>query len=401
MMIRDVLYNDDQLGPFPTQLLKYVDKPTNRIVGPIERRDPRENAFARAWRGDLGKEIQKEGTRMSVKYPIGAAMIELQTHINTIRKNPNKVAPHKAPIPDDPTVLSRHFKSLGYFLGADMVGIGRLPQSAVYTHDWMDGWPIEAPYEYAIVLVNRKMDRAVRPSSGWDHIVDAASFTAYQQGALQSEVMANYIRRLGHEAEASNMLNYLTLMPQVLLEAGIGEVCRMGIILNPFLGANFKGACVLTNLELEIDGPIDFGLQQFCQRCRICAEQCPAQTIPYGEQVLYNGYYTWKLDTDACASFDILNQEGGGVCGRCTKVCPWHRPNSEPQDFANWDSDIATLHRGVNEQRKHLLENNFVDPKECTDKWWFELEEVNGRLIVPTGRNSERICREHPLAKSE
>ena len=42
------------------------------------------------------------------------------------------IAPETAPIPDDPRLLARHIKSLAYFLGADMVGICRLPQTAVY-----------------------------------------------------------------------------------------------------------------------------------------------------------------------------------------------------------------------------------------------------------------------------
>jgi len=120
------------------------------------------------------------------------------------------VAPQKAPIPNDPRVLSRHFKSLGYFLGADIVGIGKLPQSAVYTHDLFEGYPIEAPFKYAIVFANRKSDMTIRASNGWEQIVDGASFQAYQRVALQSEVAANYIRRLGYEAEPSNMNSYLT-----------------------------------------------------------------------------------------------------------------------------------------------------------------------------------------------
>lgn len=396
---RDILYNDDQLGPFPTHLLKYVDKPTNRIVGPIERQDPRESIFGRSARGDLGKEIQSEFMRLSVRYPIGGALVDIQNHINSIKKIRIDVVPQKAPIPNDPRVLSRHFKSLGYFLGADIVGIGKLPQSAVYTHDLFEGYPIEAPFKYAIVFVSRKSDMTIRASNGWEQIVDAASFQSYQRVALQSEVAANYIRRLGYEAEPSNMHAYLTLMPQILLEAGIGEISRMGIILNPFLGINFKASCVLTNMELEIDGPIDFGLQEYCQSCKICAEQCPAEAITHGEQILYNGYYTWKLNSTACSNFDVLNKEGC-VCGRCTMVCPWHRPKSEPQDFEDWDGTLKELYKGVDEQRKKMIETDYVDPIESTHKWWFELDEdKDGRLVVPTELNRHKICRNHPLAK--
>jgi epoxyqueuosine reductase QueG len=187
------------------------------------------------------------------------------------------------------------------------------------------------------------------------------------------------------------------LLPHILLEAGIGEVCRMGLVLNPFIGTNFKAACVLTNLNLEVDGPIDFGLQKYCESCKICAQQCPANAITNSEKKLYNGYYTWKLDLNACQKFCFENREGN-ICGRCTKVCPWHRPDTKPIDFANWDGSIKELHKRVNEQRVQLVNSNFVDPLERTSKWWFSLVNVKDNLIIPTLKNPEKICREHPLA---
>jgi len=398
LRFRDILYDNEQLGPFPTQLLRHVDRPTNRIVGPIERRDHRETAFFQAARGDFGEKIRQGIFRLTKRFPIGGALMDIQEHINAIKDHRIRTAPKRAPIPDHPRVRSRHLKSLGYFLGADIVGIGKLPPSAVYTHD-LDGTPIDAPFKYAIVFVCRKDQMTIRASNGWEQIVDPASFQTYQRIALQSEVVANYLRRLGWDAEPSNSKNYLTLMPPILLEAGIGEVCRMGIVLNPFLGTNYKASCVLTDMELEIDGPVDFGLQEYCRNCDICAEQCPSGAVSKGEQILYNGYYTWKLNTTACSNFDILNLEGC-VCGRCTKVCPWTRPHSQPEDFAGWDGGLDALYRGVEAQRRSLAENNYVDPMEATHKWWFELDEnMDGDLVIPTGLNRNKLCREYPLAK--
>jgi len=391
----DILYNDDPIGPYPTQLLKRVERPTNRIPGPIRRVDQRDNVFARSFLGEYGDEIKREFLRLTVRYPIGASLVDLQNHINLYGKRKNKVAANKAPILTDPRVVSRHLKCLGYFLGADIVGIGSLPQSAVYSRD-MAGNPVDALFKYSIALVCRKSEPTLCASNGWEEIVDPASFQAYQRIAMQSEVMANYIRRLGYEAEATNMNNYLTLMPEIALACGIGEVSRMGIVLNPFLGANFKVAAVLTDLELEVDGYVDFGLQDYCASCTICAEQCPAHAITRGRQTLHNGYYTWKLNARACNDFDVLNKEGC-VCGRCTKVCPWHRPHMEARDFAGWDGDLAWLHRTVDEQRERLIANDFVDPHERSGKWWFSLDEVDGELVVPTGRNRHKICREYPL----
>jgi len=376
---RDILYNDDQLGPFPDHKLKRVDKPTNRIFGEIKRRDQREHALALNRRGDYGPEVQKGAERMTVREPIGATMLDVQFYINKIPLNP--VKPSQAPLPKSPRVISRHIKSLGYFLGADLVGICELPRSAVYTHD-MAGNPIEVDYKYAVVFACRKSAPTVYASNGYDWIFDPVSFQAYQRLAAQTETVANYIRRLGHAAEASNMDKYLTLMPQLVLMAGLGEVSRAGIILNPFLGLNFKAAAVLTDLPLEIDQPVDFGLQEYCQNCTICADQCVSKAIPYGDKIEYNGYETWKLDERKCASFCALNKYGN-ICGRCTKICPWNRPDSTPQDFADWDGSLDPLYQSVENQVAKLEKNNFVHETETTRKWWFDLEEIDNKYVIP------------------
>ena len=391
----DILYNDDQLGPYPEHLVKRVDKPTNRTPGPVERVSERDSPFIKSFFGEFGEEIQTGFKRMTVRYPLGGAIADIQWHINKIKESRAPVAAKKAPLPDDPRVLSRHLKSLGYFLGADLMGIGRLPQSAVYSTN-VRGKEVEAPYKYAIVFAARKNERTLSASNGWDDIVDPVSFQTYQRLVTQTEVMANYLRRLGHDALPNNMNNYVALMPQVILDAGLGEVSRMGIILNPFLGANFKAAAVFTNLELEVDGYADFGLQEYCGNCTICAEQCPARAITRGQQTLYNGYYTWKLNREACSEFDVLNKEGC-VCGRCTKVCPWHRPDMEPRDWAEWDGSLEWLHINVNEQRDRLVASNFTGEDELTKKWWFRLDEVDGEVIVPTTKNTHKICREYPI----
>jgi epoxyqueuosine reductase len=393
----DILYKDEQLGPYPDHLLRRVERPTNNIPGPIHRVSERDHPFAKALFGDYGEKLQQRFQKMTVRYPVAAALVDLQDHINKYHGLANPVAEKQAPIPEDPRVRSRHLKSLGYFLGADIVGVGRLAPSAVYSAD-LCGKEVEAPFKYAVVLVARKDVRTLRASNGWDDIVDAASFQTYQRLALQTEVMANYLRRLGHDALASNAKTYVTAMSQLVLDAGLGEISRMGIVLNPFLGANFKSAAVLTDLELETDGYVDFGLQEYCRNCTICAEQCPSGAIPRGPQTLHNGYYTWKLNAEACAKFDFTNKEGC-VCGRCTLVCPWHRPHMDGRDYAGWDGNLEWLHKTVDEQRARLVAQGFVQSDERTRKWWFRLDEpdADGELVVPTGKNRHKVCREYPI----
>jgi epoxyqueuosine reductase len=392
---RDILYNDVQLGPHPDHLLKRVPAPTNRIPGPVERRSERETIYGKSLLGDFGEETAREFKRLAHRYPIVAAIHDLQLHIAAYGRDRAPVRSEKAPLPEDPKVVSRHLKALGYYLGAEQVRIGPLPSSAVYSEN-LRGEPVEAPYKYAIVFAARKDSHSLAASNGWDDIVSPLSHQAYQKLAVITEVTANYLRRLGVDAVPSYFRSYVTLMPQIVLEAGMGEVSRMGIILNPFFGCNCKYAAILTDLELEVDGCVDFGLQEYCGHCTICAEQCPAHAIPRGKQTLYNGYYTWKLNARTCSDFGILNKEGT-VCGRCTKVCPWNRPDMEPRDWAEWDGSIDWLHGTVNEQRERNIGSGFVDPREHTHKWWFRLEDRGGKIIVPKGKNEERLCRDYPI----
>ena len=176
-------------------------------------------------------------------------------------------------------------------------------------------------------------------------------------------------------------------MPQLNLMAGLGEVSRTGIILNPFLGLNYKSAAVLTDLPMEIDQPVDFGLQAYCQKCTICADHCRSKAIPYGEKIIYNGYETWKLDEKKCASFCATNKYGN-ICGRCTKICPWNRPDSSPRDFDKWDGSLESLYFSVNNQAKKIKKDGFVHEREFTRKWWFDLEEVGEKLIIPATTQS-------------
>ena len=188
-----------------SHLLKRVAEPTNKVPGPVERKDQRSSVFARSLLGEFGEELEREFKRMTVRYPVGGALVDLQNHINLYPRRANPVAKKKAPIPTDPRVLSRHLKCLGHFLGADIVGIGPLPQSAVYSHD-MKGREIDAPYPWAIALVVRKHEPTLCASNGWEEIVDGASFQAYQRVALQTEVDGELhpppgLERRGHQHE--------------------------------------------------------------------------------------------------------------------------------------------------------------------------------------------------------
>jgi hypothetical protein len=106
------------------------------------------------------------------------------------------------------------------------------------------------------------------------------SYLAYSTSGFVAQILADYIRRLGYPAKAHHARNYDVVVPPILLWAGIGEMCRIGdIVLSPFLGPRFKAAIVTTDLPLEVDKPIDFGLQDFVQN--VCSVRAIVLPAPY------------------------------------------------------------------------------------------------------------------------
>jgi reductive dehalogenase len=358
--------------------IKRVDKPTNLITDAVQRIDLRDTAYGLAARGEYGAVVQ-QGVQTSLpgKYPLSAAQKDVIDHIALIQ--PNAVAKKIAPIPQDPAALTRHIKSVGYFLKADVMGACKVPHSAYYSHD-KQGKPIEGRYENAIIIVMRKEGRTIRASKGSDWIGDPLSFQAYAHLGLVAETIADYIRRLGWDAAPqygpSFVNKYVVLLPPLLIAAGIGEVSRAGIVLNPFLGLAFKAVAVLTDLPIVPDQPIDFGLQSFCRTCKICAENCPSQAISTGDKVMYNGYETWKLDVRRCASFNFTNKRGT-MCNRCVKSCPWSQPTTWQHNLvratvtrSRWTHPLA-----IRAARSLKLGNDYPE-----EKWWFDLEYVGDQI---------------------
>jgi ferredoxin len=317
-----ILTGKEQLGPFPMEKLKRVEQPTTRITDHVQRVDYRDGGFFRAGRGDFGPVVQKEGDRADRKYPLSFSLIDMLYRVGSNRDG--EAAPSQAPIPQNPELLSRHIKSVGYFLRADIVAICPLPQWALYTYG-KEGNPIQNDHKFAIVIVIDQDYETMSGSTGDDWISGAQAYLSYTTSAFVAGMMADYIRRLGYPARSHWAHgNYDMPLAPLLLLSGIGEICRAGMVLNPFLGTRFKAAVVTTDLPLEPDGPVDFGLQEFCQKCLKCATGCPAKAIPTGDKVMYNGYEIWKLDVERCTKYRVMNQNGQ-FCGRCIKVCPWNR----------------------------------------------------------------------------
>jgi len=294
----------------------------------------------------------------------------------------------------DPAANSRALKSLSYFLGSDLTGICEIPRYAWYSHD-ADGNPVEMKHKYAVVMLIDQEYDTMEGASGDDWISGAQSMRGYLRGAEIAGIMADTLRQLGFPARSQTNVDSEVLHIPLLLLAGLGEMSRIGeLVLNPFVGPRFKSVVLTTDMPLEPDKPIDFGLQYFCSHCWKCARECPCEAIPFGGKVMFNGYETWKPDVERCARYRLTNAKGS-ACGRCMKTCPLNKVVTADgpllQRVASWCGVNAfwlkPLLVPVAVKLDDYLGNGKRNP---IKKWWLDFEIVDGVCVTPPKGVSQR-----------
>jgi len=379
-------YHKRVLDNFPVDALTRVNRPTTVIFdNKVQRVDARESGFLKSRRGDYGPKLEKEWMRFVPKFPLSGALLKILSPLASEVDGP--FADKRAPISENPAVLSSHIKEAAYFLRADLVGICELPPYAVYTHSYPTGEPVELNHKYAICILVDQDWRTSMATSGHDWISNSMSFLSYSATALISCILADYIRRLGYPARAHHARNYQVVVPPILLWAGLGEMSRIGdCVLNPFLGPRFKAAVVTTDMPLMPDKPIDFGLQDFCSKCKKCARECPAGALSFGDKVMYNGYEHWPTDIQKCTSMRVGNQKGSG-CGTCIKVCPWNKPYTPFHRAVGWTMRHSSLARSLAIRGDDFMGYGKPHPDR---QWWFGLEDVDGILRIPPKSTTKR-----------
>ena len=258
----------------------------------------------------------------------------------------------------DPEKTSKLIKKIAHQLGSTLVGIARLNPDWVYSHTMRGRGidtekPLDVPkhWQYAIV---------VGVPMSWDAMYANPNFgtsnDAYSISRILAFRMAAFIKGLGYAARPHTPgTEYDLMVPPILVDAGIGEQGRHSIIVTPELGSNFRPAVITTNIPLKPDKPIDFGLQDFCKTCKVCAEQCPSGSITNGDKKVINGYKRYPLNQSTCRNF-WYSKLGNMGCRICVAVCPYTRK-------ANW------LHKTAFEVSLH-------DPTGLADKALTEMQKL-------------------------
>lgn len=360
-----------RMGAYPFEKLKRVDEPTTFIdAARVPRFPKRADFFARALFGDMGKNVQEaaKGGMYVLKSPIGAcarralgALLLLQ-----FGEARGPVSPSVA----DPARNADNVKGASYYLCTDAVGLSPAPEWVYYSHD-AGGNPLPAYHRNAISMLFDQGYETMEGASGDDWISVAQSMRAYLRFSLVGGIIAEQIRRLGYSARVHSVLDGDVLQPPLLLLSGLGEVSRIGeVILNPYLGPRLKSGAVTTDLPMTYDKPIDFGLQRFCEQCNKCARECPSGAITAGPKLMYNGYEIWKSDAEKCARYRLTNQ-GGGMCGRCMKTCPWNLEGLLAESAVRWVAmRVPALARPL-AALDDRLGRGAINP---VKKWWWDIE---------------------------
>jgi len=260
--------------------------------------------------------------------------------------------PAKLPV-SSPAEMSEIVKDAALFLGASLVGITELNRKWLYKKGWeryghkeidLDA-QIPPGIKYAVVMAIETNYDYVRhaPTAR----ASAAAGLGYSKMAFLSPAVAKFIASLGYSAIACG--NDTALSIPLAVDAGLGQLARLGTLITPEFGPRVRLCKVLTDLPLAPTAPIDFGVTEFCRVCEKCAEYCPSQAILYGKRIATArtvstnpGLLKWPLNGEKCFRYWYKNgaKTKKGMfhvdCYQCINVCPFNKQAGVGHDMVRW-----------------------------------------------------------------
>jgi len=256
--------------------------------------------------------------------------------------NPYLRLPETKPQPVEPEIMTGYIKRAARYFGADLVGIARLDLRWVFSHHYIsetgESKPVDIDqgYQYVIVMAKEMDYNLVRSAPNVLH--QAVVSLTYSRMAFLVGAVAQFIRALGYRAIPA--LNDTALSVPMAIDAGLGELSRQGLLITPQFGPRQRLCKVITDLPLQPDKPIEFGVTQFCSVCKKCARECPSQAIYSGEataevtSISNNaGVVKWPLAAEKCREYF---SRIGTNCGICLRVCPYNKQDNPLHQTARW-----------------------------------------------------------------
>lgn len=286
---------------------------------------------------------------------------------------PKDLYEHPLPEPD-PVDLTRKIKQMARVYGADMSGICKINRKWIYGAICRNvhgpgkadtkpivfkkvAHPVESETELIIPeSVNNAIMFLVSMPYASSQLGPSTTHTmgsggmGYGRMGLTAVALAETIRAMGYNAIPS--MNCTGLSIPMAIDAGLGQLGRLGYLITPQFGPHVRIGKVLTDMPLVTDTPIDFGVTEYCTSCGICARECPSGAIsPDRERTNVPpastgnpGAMKWYINGKKCLRWWM---ESGYNCARCMAVCPYtkmkwtdyYKGNPDPDRF--WDLEMA------------------------------------------------------------
>lgn len=231
----------------------------------------------------------------------------------------------KSDLPD--AIVSNFIKNWAKKLGALEVGFTRIKPHHLYSHigrgeDY--GKEVKLDHKYAIAFTVEMAHDSLRYNPQGPVVMESAQ--QYLNAGQIAVQLAQFLRNLGHDARAHIDANYRLICPTVAMDAGLGEIGRMGLLITPKHGPRVRIGIVSTNLELPLQKKArDYSVSHFCNICKKCALNCPSQSISFSTVTSANSNKAWSINQEKCFTYWC---KVGTDCGRCIAVCPYSHPNS-------------------------------------------------------------------------
>lgn len=220
-------------------------------------------------------------------------------------------------------------------LGAVDVGFTKLKEHHIYSHIGRGeayGEEVDLSHKFAIAFTVEMNHEALSHNPRGQVVMESAQ--QYLNAGQIAVQVAEFLRTLGYEARAHIDANYRLICPTVAVDAGLGTIGRMGLLMTPKLGPRVRIGVVSTDLELPVkENHSDYSAIHFCELCKKCAENCPSQAIPKHSVSKTKPAQKWTINHEKCFTYWCKT---GTDCGRCMAVCPYSHPDNFMHNLIRW-----------------------------------------------------------------
>jgi ferredoxin len=230
---------------------------------------------------------------------------------------------------EDPARMNTYVKRAAKLFGASVTGVCQVNSNWIYSN-------IEIPENCntAVVLAIEMEPEGIATSPAIP--AAAATGVGYSRMGFVLALLGEFIRNLGYDAV--QCANDTGLSVPLAIDAGLGQLGRHGLLITPEYGSRVRLCKIFTNMPLQVDKPIDFGVTEFCRRCKRCAEACEVDAISKADEPTFHptcksnnsGALKWSVNSELCYEFWCDN---GGDCSTCIAVCPFTKRTFDQVPF--------------------------------------------------------------------